>query len=123
MVNELLLNGDRPPTPHLGVELQKDRVLFREYDHSNYFRCHHFLLLFVSLQRRLAEVYAEVSQDYSKSTLIGFRVQRLLTTWNDLSSRSPFTVFSEEVAPYMLFGNCTCQFKVLPTHSENLSPL
>lgn len=54
---------------------------------------------------------------------MGFHVQCLLKARKERLSRSPLTDFSKGMSPYVLFGNSTCEFKVIATCSEDLSPL
>lgn len=72
---------------------------------------------------RLQKNTLSVPQDYHMGTMKCFCVQSLLKTWRELIGRSPFTEFSKEMAPYMLFTNSSYQFQALATHSENLSVL
>lgn len=58
------------------------------------------------------------------SAPIVFCVQRLLQKiWKELFSKLPLTKFLKPKAICILVYNSTCQFQVLSTHFEGLSPL
>lgn len=50
-------------------------------------------------------------------------MQRLLSAWKELYSKSPFIFSFMAVTPCMLFGNIIYQLRVLTTHSNTLQTL
>lgn len=59
-----------------------------------------------------------MSQDYHVRTRLGFCTQPLLKGWKELLDKALSTAFSKTMAPYALFDNSICQFKVLIKASD-----
>lgn len=78
---------------------------------------------FSVFDKDLQEKTLTLPQDYRADTIIGFYVQRSFKAWKDLFSRSPFTDLSKVIASHALVESIICQFQVLATCSEYMSPL